>query len=648
MSISQETIRRVQEAADIVEVVEDFVPLKKKGQNWWALSPFTNEKTPSFSVSPEKGIFKCFSSGKGGDSISFIMEMEGIGFLEAIRFLAKKYNIEIEEENSLEDQENVSIRESLYIALNFAKNYFKSNLHDSQEGKSIGLSYLKERQVSAVAIEKFEIGYSLNKWNHLEEEALKNGFKEEILEGAGLIIKKEDGKKYDRFRGRVIFPIHNLSGKTLGFGARTLKKEDKPKYLNSPETEVYHKSDILYGIYQAKNSIRSKNECYLVEGYLDVISLWQEGIENVVAASGTSLTEGQIRLIKRYAKNVTILFDGDLAGIKASQRSINLMLSEDLNVKVALLPEGEDPDSYIKKVGKAEFEDFLAHSSKDFILFFLDPAISNFTNDPILKAEKIKETAISISNIPDLIKRNLYYKKCSELLQIDEEALINEGNKHILKKTKNYKGRQKTDDHSTLPIIGKESTSEEVEKLIQLDETVTWEDQGYLQEKEFVRILICYGNQEVEEGKKLGELLINEIEGIELSNPTLHKILNVYKEEFSKNQYVDERFFLHQNDQGVVNEVISFLSDKDVLSKHWEDKFQILVPQKDEKISLIIHKNLLRLKYKHLQTLCKEALDRLHSQEKITIEKQEELQKIYINLYKEKKEVAEELGIIIA
>lgn len=417
MGLSPKTIQEVQDRAEIEEVVGDYVPLKKKGQNMWACCPFHDEKTPSFSVAPNKGIYKCFGCGKAGDSIQFIMDLEGLNFPEAIRQLADKYGIEIEEtESSPEQQEAYNERESLYIVLNFATEYFKDLLHNHPQGKSIGLSYFKERGFSNATIAEFDLGFTLDQWDGLIKAAKAAGHSEELLEKAGLIIKKED-KTYDRFRNRVIFPIHSISGKPIAFGARILINDKKqPKYINSPETDVYHKSEVLYGIAQAKKSIRDKENCYLVEGYTDVISLHQSGVENVVASSGTSLTTQQIKLIGRYAQNVTVLFDGDAAGLKAAMRGIDLILEGGLNVKVVIFPDGEDPDSYSQKMGDEAFKTFLTENAKDFIRFKSDLLLEETKKDPIKKAETIQDIVRSISKIPDPVKRAIYIKEWSDVL----------------------------------------------------------------------------------------------------------------------------------------------------------------------------------------------------------------------------------------
>jgi DNA primase len=399
MRISNEVVQQIQQSADIVEVVSDFVTLKKRGQNMMACCPFHNEKTPSFSVSPAKGIYKCFGCGKSGDSVKFVMDVEGVSFVEALKYLAKKYGIEVEEQEAQTDTElqQQHEKDSLYIVLNYAKNYYQQLLWQSDEGKAVGLSYFKERGFKENTIKDFELGYSTETWDHFTKEALSKGYNADILEKAGLLIRKEE-KQFDRFRGRVIFPIHNVSGKVVAFGARILKADkNQPKYLNSPETEVYHKSHILYGLFQAKNAIRQEEVCYLVEGYTDVVSLHQAGIHNVVASSGTSLTLEQIRLVGRFTQNITVLYDGDAAGIKASLRGTDMILEEGLNVKVVVFPDGNDPDSYVKLIGAVAFKEFIAKNSKDFITFKTELYLAEVANDPFKRASVIKEVVESIT-----------------------------------------------------------------------------------------------------------------------------------------------------------------------------------------------------------------------------------------------------------
>ncbi|MCU0392683.1 MAG: DNA primase [Thermoflexibacter sp.] len=441
MRISPQTIQRIKDSADIVDVVQDFLSLKKKGQNYWACCPFHNEKSPSFSVAPAKGIYKCFGCGAAGDSVKFVMDLEGLSYPEALKYLANKYNIEIEEDNSVATDEykaQQSLRESVLIAMQFAQRYYQNILHHDNEGKALGMTYFRERGFSLQTIEKFGLGYSRDDWHDFHKSATKEGFAEEILEKAGLIIKKEENEKsnlYDRFRNRVMFPIYDLAGKVIAFGARILKKDEKqPKYLNSPENEVYKKSDVLYGIFQAKNEIRNQDNCYLCEGYTDVISLHQAGIQNVVASSGTSLTEGQIKLVKRFTDNITVLYDGDNAGIKASLRGIDLILEQGLNVRAVVFPHGEDPDSYVQKIGSLYFKEFLIENTKDFITFKAELLLGEVKTDPIRKAGAIRDITNSISKVPDGIKREIYAKHCAELFDIDTHTLLVEIDKTLIQK----------------------------------------------------------------------------------------------------------------------------------------------------------------------------------------------------------------------
>ncbi|HRS38420.1 MAG TPA: DNA primase, partial [Bacteroidia bacterium] len=429
--IARETIDRILDAVRIDEVVGDFVQLKKRGTNLLGLCPFHNEKTPSFNVNPVRNIYKCFGCGKGGDAVNFVMEHEHYSYPEALRYLAKRYNIEIEEtapdpqEAQLRDE-----RESLYILNSYAQRVFSEQLFEDEEGRAIGMSYFRERGFTEETIKTFQLGFNRSDWSAFAERAVKEGYKEEYLEKTGLCIRKDNGKLFDRFRGRVMFPIHNLSGRVIGFGGRVLKKDDKTaKYLNSPESEIYHKSKSLYGIYFAKKAIVQLDNCYLVEGYTDVISLHQAGIENVVASSGTSLTSEQIRLIGRYTKNITVLYDGDAAGIKASLRGIDLILEEGLNVKVVLFPDGDDPDSYTRKHGSSSTVDFIEANAKDFVLFKTGLLLDDVKNDPVRKAGLIRDVVETIGHIPDPILRSTYTKQCSALLDIQENILVSELNK---------------------------------------------------------------------------------------------------------------------------------------------------------------------------------------------------------------------------
>lgn len=423
--ISQSTIDSVFETARVEEVIGDFVNLKRAGSNFKGLSPFSDERSPSFMVSPAKGIWKDFSTGKGGNSVKFLMEHSQFTYPEAIRYLARKYNIEIEEtEQSDAEKAMTDVRESMYLVSEFAKEYFHKTLLNSEEGKAIGLSYFKERGFTNETIKKFSLGYSPETWDALTKEALGKGYKLEFLESTGLTIARED-RPFDRFKGRVMFPIESMSGRVLGFGGRILMNDKKAaKYLNSPESDIYHKSKVLYGIFQAKQAIAKQNNCYLVEGYTDVIQFHQAGIENVVASSGTALTPDQIRLVNRLTRNITVLFDGDAAGLRASIRGIDLILEEGMNVRVCAFPDGEDPDSFARKNSHDDLVAYLEENSKDFIQFKASLLMKEAKNDPIKKADLIRDMVVSISKIPDRIQREIYTQECARIMDISEQVLV--------------------------------------------------------------------------------------------------------------------------------------------------------------------------------------------------------------------------------
>jgi DNA primase len=491
MRISQETVQRIIQTADVADVVGDYVSLKKRGSNMTACCPFHNEKTPSFSVSPSKGIYKCFGCGKTGDSVRFIMDIEGIGYPEALRHLAKKYGIEVEEKEYTNEQiEAQNERESLYIVLEFAQKYYQKYLWENEIGKAIGWEYFKERGFNDATIKNFDLGYSPDGWDTFTKEALRNGFSIEILEKAGLSILKEGKDPIDRFRGRVIFPIHNIAGKPIAFGARILKKDpNAPKYLNSPETAVYHKSQIVYGIFHAKNAIRTDDNCFLVEGYTDVVSLNQAGIQNVVASSGTSLTKEQIQLIRRFTNNVTVLYDGDAAGIKASLRGIDIILEEGLNVKSVVFPDGDDPDSFVQKVGNQAFTDYIKRTAKDFIRFKSEIMLKDTDGDPVKRAEVIGDLVQTITKVPESIKRAVFYKEVATLLEIDEHILIAEGNKLFLKQAqeneKEKQRQQRTTQVGDLEIPIQEAIEQPKPQIIEIQRSAV----SY-HEEECIRLLV--------------------------------------------------------------------------------------------------------------------------------------------------------------
>ncbi|RKU65967.1 DNA primase [Parabacteroides sp. AF17-3] len=448
--IDQPTIDRILDAANIVDVVSEFVTLRKRGINYVGLCPFHTDKTPSFYVSPAKNICKCFACGEGGTAVHFIMKHEQLNYFDALRYLAKKYNIEIQErELTDKEKQRKSDRESMLIVNSWAQQYFTTQLYEHVEGKTVGLRYFAERGFREDTIRKFQLGYSLDKRDALYKEATKNGYKKEFLEKTGLVIAYDNGGVNDRFRGRVIFPVHTLSGKVVAFGGRVLKKDEKTaKYVNSPESEIYHKSNELYGIYFAKQAIVKEDRCFLVEGYTDVISMHQAGIENVVASSGTALTQGQIRLIHRFTSNITVLYDGDAAGIKAALRGIDLLLEDGMNVKVVLLPDGEDPDSFARKHNASQFSEFIKQSETDFIRFKTRLLLDDAGTDPIKRSALITDIIRTVAIIPDNIARSIYIRECSAMMEIDEQVLLNEVNKIRLSKEE----RQNMQGQATPPV----------------------------------------------------------------------------------------------------------------------------------------------------------------------------------------------------
>ena len=598
--IKPSTIDDIKMAMDIVEVVGDFVNLKKSGSSLKALSPFTAEKTPSFYVVPSKGIFKCFSSGKGGDAITFVMEVDGLSYIEALKYLAAKYNIVIEEELQTDEiQEAQNQRESLYIVLKFATDYFQDLLHSHEEGKSIGLSYFKERGFSDEIIELFNLGYSLNVWDHFHQEGIKSGFTKENLEAAGLIISKEN-KIYDRFRGRVMFPIHNVTGKAIAFGARILVSDaakNQPKYLNSPETELYNKSKVLYGLFQSKQQIRQENNCYLVEGYTDVISMHQVGVKNVVSSSGTALTEDQVKLIKRYTQNVTVLYDGDTPGIRASFRGIDILLEGGLNVRAVTFPDGEDPDSYSHKLGATAYVYFLTEGAVDFIKFKTALLMDGVKDDPIKKAGIVRDIVESISKIGDAIKRSVYLKECSDLLQISEAILIAEQNKILItQKRSNQNAFQSAEETSgILPLESEEIAVTDFSKII-----------AY-QEKESIRVLLNYGDEIIQKTDKnemtLWDYFISESEDIEFTHPIYNKIFKAMVQRNKEQLPLNFEYFLSIDDPEIQKTIIELCAPKYEISEFWKEKYHIEIPLEEDFIKDLTYSNILRLKFRVIQHL---------------------------------------------
>jgi DNA primase len=584
--IPKETISAIFEASRIDEVVGEFVSLKKRGTNMIGLCPFHNEKTPSFNVSPVKGIYKCFGCGKAGNSVNFIMEHEQLSYPEALRWLAKKYSIPIEEEEQTPEQILANNeKESLYVVSSFAQKNFSETLWETDEGKSVGLSYFHQRGFSDETIRKFQLGYSLDKWRGFSDAAIKAGHKLDYLVKAGLTISKEAAENnqagpaeqerfFDRFSARVIFPIHNVSGRVIAFGGRTLKADKKiAKYLNSPETDIYSKSKVLYGLYYAKKRIVEDDTCFLVEGYTDVISMHQAGIENVVSSSGTSLTVDQIRLIRRYTNNITIMYDGDSAGIKASFRGIDLVLEEGMNVRVLLFPDGEDPDSFSKKVGSTELKAFIKENSKDFIAFKAQLLYSESAHDPIKKAGLIKELVESISLIPEPIFRSVYIKECSRIMDVDEQALLSELNKLRRKKQYDKPSEQPQESYSIPEELLSFPEGEKATRKMAEAETEH-------QEKDIIRILLNFGNEKIsidnenEDGTKepvevnVSTLLIHEISGdIEFENLTYRKFFHEFI--LHEGEGLTTNYFIQHADQEISKSAIEIITSPYSLA-NWE------------------------------------------------------------------------------
>ena len=605
--ILKESIDRIMDAAQIEEVVGDFVNLKKRGSSLLGLCPFHNEKTPSFNVSSAKGIYKCFGCGKAGNSVNFIMEHEKLTYPEALRYLAKKYNIDIVEDeiSTDEDKEAAHKRESLMLVADWAKKVFVENLWENEMGQAVGLSYFKERGFREDIIKKFELGYSLSEWSTLTDRAEKEGFQKAFLLETGLSIFNETKNSvYDRFRKRVMFPIHSVSGRVFAFGGRILKTEpNSPKYVNSPESEIYHKSNVLYGLYFAKKAIRDLDNCYLVEGYTDVVSLHQSGIENVVASSGTSLTVEQIKLISRFSKNITILYDGDPAGIKASLRVIDMILEEGLNVKVVLFPDGHDPDSYVREVGSTKFTEYVDVAKKDFIVFKTDLLLKDVKNDPIKKADLIKDILESISKIPDQIKASLFVKECSSLLEMEERILLSELNKIKVKKIKKENNQEDLSVHTPEEDIIKEQP--------RVDHN------NANQEKEIIRILMLYANIDYKDEDQgvdttVAQHILSEIENASINflNEPYVSMLDLFKKSIESNFIPDEKFFTQHPDASISGTAAELLSTQYVLSEKWKD-FDIHIPKEDTIVKKVVDNAMAHLILKKMMTVLMEIQNQL-------------------------------------
>ena len=598
--ISPETIQQIQSRVDIIDIIGNFIRLKKRGANYLGLCPFHNEKSPSFTVSPSKEIYKCFGCGKSGNSISFIMEHEKYSYVETLRWLANRYNVEIEEtEVSSEVKQKQLLNESLFSVNNFAKEYFTDQLFNSPEGEDVALSYLKHRGFREDIIKKFDLGYNPGLKDGFAQTAIKAQYNKENLIRSGLVAER-DGNIYDNYRGRIIFPIHNQSGKVLGFGARVIKNNDKaPKYINTPENEIYVKSKVLYGAYFARHAIDKVNECFLVEGYTDVVSLHQAGIENVVASGGTALTPDQLRLVKKYTNNLTIIYDGDAAGVKAALRGLDLAIEEGLDVKLVLIPDKEDPDSYVNKLGANSFLEFINQNKKDFILFQLDVMMAEVGNDTVKKSNVVNHLAETLSKMnkaEDFIKRQDYVKKISQILQIEEDGMNELVNKFLRDKINKISNSQVHNSYeSSLEVpIPKEKEDDVFEVSDQHEQAV-------------IRALIDFGLYDWEK-EKTAEFIFNELaeNEIEIENKDYVRLLELYKKWYYEGlQPTSKNFFYYDDPE--INRIIMKVMDLQVeISPKWKDHYEGKIFTREDLYKDEVQSTLLYLKLKRIKGLIKE------------------------------------------
>ena len=648
MAIPRETVEQILQAARIEEVVGEFVTLKKRGSNLWGTCPFHNEKTPSFSVNPARNIFKCFGCGKAGDSAKFLMEHEHFTYPEALRYLAKKYNIKIEEkQQTAEEIMQQSLREKMFNINEFADKYFVDTLWNTEEGKTIGLEYFRERGYFDPIIQKFHLGYSPAEWDAFTKHAKQNGYADELLEQIGLSLKGQKGL-YDRYHGRVMFPIHNLTGRVIGFGGRILTNDKKsPKYQNSPESEIYDKKQTLYGIYFAKNAIAKNDECILVEGYFDVLRMHQIGIENVVASSGTSLTMEQIRLVKRYTKNITMLYDGDAAGIHAALRGTDMILSEGMNVRVVVLPPEHDPDTFGKEYSVEHVNNYLKENAKDFVRFKTELLLKDAENDPIKRGQVIRDIVETISVIPDSIFRITYVKECSRLLDMPEQTLTNELNKILrakLKKSLGVEGEAIPEPDTTSP-----KQEEPVEEQLPA---------GYYQERELVKLLLLYGERMItheqtdEDGEKVYEqasvaqLIVDDLkmDGLLFTNAVNKKIFDIFDQAIDEGHFPNSQFFTSNEDETIALLASDLLSTPYKLDQ-WE-KYGIFVKSEEDRLRATVLSSLYRYKdliieerRKAIEEELKNATD--PADQIILLKQKKDLDDI-------RKQINKELGIVIA
>ena len=649
--IKKNTVREILETVKVDDVVGDFVNLKRRGTNLIGLCPFHNEKTPSFNVNPARNIYKCFGCGRGGDAVNFLMEHEHLSFPESLRWVAARYGIEIEEvELTVEELAEQQIADSLYIANQFGQEYFEQQLFGSDRGRSVGLSYFKNRGFREETIKKFGLGYAPFGRDTFLKKAVQIGHKQVVLEKAGLV--KGDR---DFFRDRVMFPIRNLSGKVIGFGGRILQKNVKaPKYINTPETDVYNKSKVLFGAFHAKQAIRRHDECIITEGYTDVISLHQSGIENVVASSGTSLTVDQIRLIKRYTPNAKMLFDGDAAGTKAALRGIDLLLEQDLNVKVVLLPDGEDPDSYLQKVGLTVFQDFLDNKAEDFIFFKANLLLKDAGNDPVKRTEVIKDIVGSIALIPDPLKRSLYIKECARLFGVEERLLLVEINKIISHRLRKHQQKQKTQPQYDSSFPSEEPQfhqhQEEEGNLLPPNNIATGD--AY-QERDLVRLLVLFGHEKTEDDEQtIAELILSDIDDIidNFEDPLYQRMVKECQILIARGDGYSPDYFKQHETDDMRKMAINLFSSPYEYSKNWEERWDVILDQKDPDENFIkdTTHGVKRFRLRKLSRLCIDNVNKIMELEKENNEEELVLYlKLQPRLQKLRNDIANDLGTVV-
>jgi DNA primase len=643
--ISQETIQQIQSRIDIIEIVGSFVKLKKRGANYLGLCPFHNEKSPSFTVSPSKEIYKCFGCGKSGNTVGFIMEHEKYSYVEALRWLAQKYNVEIEEkEVSPEFRQQQLLSDSLFIINNFAKDFFADALFNTEEGQDIGLSYLKQRGFREDIIKKFQLGYNPQARNAFATSAIEAKYNLDYLQKAGLVAIR-DGEPMDNYRGRIIFPVHNQSGKVLGFGARLIKNNDKaPKYINTPENEIYVKSKILYGSYFARMAIDKADECLLVEGYTDVVSLHQAGIENVVASGGTSLTPDQLRLIKKYTNNLTIIYDGDSAGVKAALRGLDLALEQSLNVKLVLIPDKEDPDSYVNKLGAKEFTAFIEANKKDFILFKLELALEDAGTDSAKKAaivNQIAETIAKIDKAEEFTRRQDYIKQVSELLKIEEGGLNALVNKFVRDKV--------IKDENRFDKVIESTAESNIGAGIEENENLSLFNRDEMQEQALIRNLLEFGLKPWNEKQTVAEFLFEQVEENELDrmidNKALLQVMEIYKEWYKEGLLPNAKSFLYHEDSSLRTLVINIMDVNTEISPNWKEHFEGHIATREDLFMEEVNSSLAYLKLRKIKKLIEQ--NQLDMQHAFSSDEQMIYLQTHQHLKQMEKDITRQMGTVI-